>query len=580
MAILDTFYLLFKSDASALDKGLKESEKGAAALIEKVKGADVASLELGKKFLDVAKQGAAVLGVGVGFAALAKSITHTADEYTKLSKLAEQFRSTASAVDEFRDAGELLGLGEEQTIGGLKALDGAIQDTAMGLGRAKKIFEELGISVVDAQGKVRPTADVMGELATKFKDFDRGKQLRVMERLGLDPALLKLFNADMGALQKRMSAIDQSTGFDIDRAVARSKEYTTAQRGLKLEIASVTMWFSKLGENIKLAALPYFTKAVEWATKAVKIFFAFILDNESLVEGAFIAIAAAVTAILLPALIRAGVAMAVAAWPFVLAAVVIAALIAAFALLYDEITNFIEGNDSFIGQFLEEYPQIAEILRGIGEVLQWLYDTFASVLEIVIALGELGAEAIQKVWTTLVDFWHEVVDGAEESGKAVSELFAQFLEGHPILKRIVEGVLELGRIFGDTIGDMLKGVTDFIDVFGGIGGIAKSVGGAITGALADAKTRISIASLPPLGGPAGLAAGKAQLGIVSASPIGTQSAAATGARASTKNTHVTVGAVNVQTQATDAAGISKSIGDTMGAQLRQAASNYDDGVAA
>jgi len=580
VAILDTFYLLFKSDAKDLDKGLKESEKGAESLIEKVKAADVASTELGKKFLDVAKRGAAVLGVGVGFAALAKSITKTAEEYTKLEKLAEQFRSTADAVDEFRDAGELLGVGEETTIGGLKALDGAIQDTALGLGRAKKIFEELGVEVVDVHGKVRPTAEVMGELATKFKDFDRGKQLRIMERLGLDPALLKLFNADIGALQKRMNDIDRSTGFDLDQAVKRSKEYTKAQKALGVELNSVGMWFGKLGEKIKLAILPWFTRAVELATKAVNFLFRFIIDNKSLVEGAFVAIATAVTVILLPSLVRAGVAMLAATWPFVLAAVVIAALVAAFAILYDEITNFIEGNDSLIGQFLNKYPRIAEVLRDIGAVLGWLYDTFVSVTEIVVALGKLGVGAVQNLWAALVDFWNTVVTGARQSADAVSSLFEEFLAGHPILKLIVDAVMALGRIFGNTMSDMVKGVADFIDSFGGIVGVAKMVGGAITDTLAKAKAMLGIKGTPAVGAPTGLTEGQTQLGVISASPIGTQSAAATGARTSNKNTSVTIGEVKVQTQATDAAGISKTLGDTMTAQMRQAASNFDDGVAA
>lgn len=579
MAILDTFYLLFKSDAKDLDKGLKESEKGAAALIEKVKAADVASTELGKRFLDVAKRGAAVLGLGVGFAALAKGITKTAEEYTKLEKLAEQFRSTADAVDEFRDAGELLGIDGEKTIGGLTTLEGHIQDTALGLGRAKKLFEELGISVVGVDGKVRPTAAVMGELASKFKDFDRGKQLRIMERLGLDPALLKLFNADMGALQKRMNDIDRSTGFDLDQAVKRSKEYTKAQKALGVELASVGMWFGKLGEKIKLAILPWFTRAVELATKAVNFLFKFIIDNKSLVEGAFVAIAAAVSVILLPALVRAGVAMLAATWPFVLGAIVIGALVAAFAILYDEIVNFMDGNDSLIGQFLTKYPKIAEVLRDIGAVLGWLYDTFVSVVEIVVALGKLGVGAVQNLWAALTEFWQSVVMGAQQSADAVGALFTKFLEGQPLLKLIVDAVLWLGRVFGETMGDMVKGVTEFIDSFGGIVGIAKMVGGAVTDALNKAKQMLGIKGTPTAGAP-GLVEGQAQLATISASPIGTQSAAATGARTNNKSVAVQIDKVEVNTQATDAAGISKSIGDTMGAQMRQAASNFDDGVAA
>jgi len=43
---------------------------------------------------------------------------------------------------------------------------------------------------------------------------------------------------------------------------------------------------------------------------------------------------------------------------------------------------------------------------------------------------------------------------------------------------------------------------------------------------------------------------------------------------------VNIGKVEVQTQATDATGISKQIGDTLHAQMRQAVNRFDDGIAA
>jgi hypothetical protein len=80
---------------------------------------------------------------------------------------------------------------------------------------------------------------------------------------------------------------------------------------------------------------------------------------------------------------------------------------------------------------------------------------------------------------------------------------------------------------------------------------------------------------------AGIAAGQAQLGAASASPLGAQTSnSINNAKQVSKNTTVQVGAVNVQTQATDAEGISKAVGSSLTSQMKQAANNYDDGVLA
>ena len=165
MTILDTFFILFDSDASKLDKGLGETEKKADGLIDKLKGVDKEGAKAGASLYDLIGKGAGLLGVGLSIGALIAGVKSTAAAYDELGKLAARFRSTTDAVDEFRDASALLGISEEKSTGALMALDTAIQDTFLGMGRAKKVFEELGVSVTDANGKIKPTTAVMGELA-------------------------------------------------------------------------------------------------------------------------------------------------------------------------------------------------------------------------------------------------------------------------------------------------------------------------------------------------------------------------------------------------------------------------------
>ena len=77
---------------------------------------------------------------------------------------------------------------------------------------------------------------------------------------------------------------------------------------------------------------------------------------------------------------------------------------------------------------------------------------------------------------------------------------------------------------------------------------------------------------------------KAQMAIMQTSaPISAMPAGAMGRAAQTevnRNTSVTVSKVEINTQATDAAGIANGIGGALERELRGAVDNCDDGVAA
>src|SRR5690349_16645127 len=102
MNILDSFFMLFESDTSKLDKGLSESDKKAQTLIGALKGVDKEASGVGANFVGLVGKLAGVAGVALSFGALYLCIKHTAEQYYQLEKLALQFRSTVGAVHEFR----------------------------------------------------------------------------------------------------------------------------------------------------------------------------------------------------------------------------------------------------------------------------------------------------------------------------------------------------------------------------------------------------------------------------------------------------------------------------------------------
>lgn len=202
-----------------------------------------------------------------------------AADFDQLDKLATQFRTTADAIDEFADAAGILGIKEETAVESLKNLDRAIVDTSMDMGRAKAVFADLGITVKDAAGNLKPTTEVMAELAEKFKGMEKGKQIRVMERLGLDPSLLKLFNADMVALRAEMEAIDKAAGLDFGQAIAESKAFMEIWRAMQQEIQKWKLLFKTTMESVSVKLMPKFRAQIRAITDAMINFRRKVMDN-------------------------------------------------------------------------------------------------------------------------------------------------------------------------------------------------------------------------------------------------------------------------------------------------------------
>jgi hypothetical protein len=552
MSILDTFYILFKGDTSALDKGVEDADKKAGGLIDKLQKVDEHATAAGGSFVRMVEGLAGLAGVTLGLGALVAGVKATAEEYTQLERLAAQFRSTTAAVDDFRDASALLGISEEKSTQSLHSLEAAIQDVHLGMGRAKRVFEELGISIHDKNGKIKATTTVMEELSTKFQKMDKGTQIRVMERLGLDPALLKLFNSDLGALQRRMEEVDRAAKFNLEDAVKRSTEFTKASKGLGIELNVLKMFLGKLSEAFKIQTLPLFTKAIQTVTGYVKAFTQYLMDHSRFVQGVFIAIGGAISAYLIPAAIRGALAVFAMISPFLLIGAAIAAVVAIFALLYDDIQAFREGNESAIGHILKRWPMVGEILSGIGEVLKFLGG-------VVVDLGLIFGAVMGKIGDAILFvakfFSGDLVQGIGTANSAMQVFFA-----------LVTAPL---RLFLELLGMVL-------DKFGGVAGIAKSFAGLVRTGLDAAKTALGVNLPAPTA--AALAAGQTQLSAAASSPLSsvTSNAISNTRRGGDRN--VTIDKVEVNTQATDAEGISRSIGDTLGSHLRRTTNHFDDGV--
>lgn len=391
-------------------------------------------------------------------AGIVASVQHIASEYDQLDKLATQFRTTADAVDEFIDTAKILGLSDEKSIESLKNLDRAIVDTSMGMGRAKLVFEDLGIKVTDAAGKLKPTTEVMGELAEKFKDMERGKQLRVMERLGLDPALLKVFNGDLAAISAELQEIDKAADFDFETAIVESKAFMQIWRSMQQEIEKWKMLFSKAFESVAVKLMPKFRAQIKSITDSMVEFRRKVMENmpkaiEAIMPiiNAIMRIAEAfikiVVRIAQGAMVIIGwllklneatggwagyILAAAAAWKYLNLAFLktplgmLISLAAIVALLIDDFLTFKEGGDSLI----DWGSGFGLVMQGVTAILTGLLAGIVAVKAAILAKAAAIAiaQSAMVAWNAIV----AVFNGVMAAARMAVLLFNLVLYANPI----------------------------------------------------------------------------------------------------------------------------------------------------
>jgi len=153
---------------------------------------------------------AGALGVGL----ISQSIRRIIEDLDELDETAQGLGVSALALSEMRIAAQQAGVGTEQLSKAMAGLNTKIKEATTGNHDAAALFEELGISIRDAAGKIKPTEVLFGELADAIKGFanDGSKGALLAEILGqkLGPKFAAYLNEGSEGLRKFSGFTEQS----------------------------------------------------------------------------------------------------------------------------------------------------------------------------------------------------------------------------------------------------------------------------------------------------------------------------------------------------------------------------------
>lgn len=541
MALLDTLLLVFKADTSQADAGLDSARKKSDELVDSLRNTDAVAAKTGASLKAMAAGALGGLAAAFSLGAAISGAFARADNIRAIEQTSNAIGASIENVDAFGKAAEDMGgdaQGARDSLTDMAEKMGeAMSDVESG---AAKAFKSLGISLKSADGGTKDAITGMLDLAGAVEGLDRSAAVFKIKELGItDNRTVEMILKGRQELE-RMLRVQKEQGVVSEKAAENARKLTKATDSLKKIMTNAS-------DSFLDSMIPALTKVIEWLGKGAS----WMRDNKDFVIGFFAAISAAVVTYYLPAMISAATATIAATLPFIGIAAAIAAASALFAIIYDDVVNFVAGNESFIGQISEKYPIV-------GETVLWLIGAFKQLFDMLI----IGAQQIGDFVTA---GFQQVIAGIKAAVDYLSEAYGAitgFVDSSlASFQSLSDGISAIFAFIVETVKGSLSFVTAGIDkIKSGVSGVAGFFGfGDSSSAMQSASQQIGAASSAPSNG-------------VSSSAISNMAN-------SSSETNVQVGQVVVQTQATDAQGISRDVGSELQNQLKNLEHESATGVA-
>ncbi|WBX91563.1 phage tail tape measure protein [Achromobacter mucicolens] len=435
MALLDALTYIIDADNSKLNKEIDKSEKktdefgksmltaeGRAGLMEeKIKGT-------------FTRIGAAILATVAASKALETFNNHV--------QTVEQIRNTSDALGVAIEDVDAFGKAIERMGGDAQGARDSLTDMAESIGEAlqdvesgrAKTFKALGISLKDVNGNAKNAVQGMVELAGAVEGMGREQAVFRIKELGITD------NRSVELLLKGRQEVERMLRVQKEQGVV------TKESAERVRVYSETL--AKLKQSAGVATsgiVDWILPAITWFIQKLDSVVSWMNRHDTFVKGFFIGLTTILTAMFLPAVVSATAAVWALIAPFLAVAAPIAAVVALFALLYDDVMNFLDGNDSLIGQISEKYPIVGETVKAMAEAVK--------------AAFKWVVDAISTSWEVIKGFPDKVVGAFSSMGASIRDIFDGIV-------KVVRGAWEyVGSVF-DSVSAVIKKIGKWLG-FGG-----------------------------------------------------------------------------------------------------------------
>lgn len=365
-----------------------------------VKKAQTTTETLGR---NLQKIGTAVSVVGAGIGLAIRGQLNAAD---RLAKTSQQIGVPVETLSQLEHAAKLSGISFGNMETALRRLSQVIVDDNDKLG-------QLGIAVRDVNGEVRPTVDVMADLADVLAQMPDGAEktalaMELMGRSGTE--MIPMLNKGGDALRAMMEEADR-LGLTISQETAEAAERfndNLTRLGGQMQgiVRIVTAELAPVLEKISDVVVEVAGKFGELSPEMRRI----------------IGIVAGITVVLGPVLIALGslvLVIGALSAPVLAVIGVFAGLAALFALFPDEakaVINVVidlakmafEPLKLAVGFVIETFKELKPTIEAVIEFMVNLFDGVISLKDGLIDLGVAGVDFVKEKFLDLIGFLRNI----------------------------------------------------------------------------------------------------------------------------------------------------------------------------
>lgn len=453
----------------SIEVDTKPLQQGAAAVGQMEKQLEKTDETAKKTSKSVAKSGenfekfAKAVALAVATGAVKDTFLEIVDLGGALDDASQRLGIGVEDLQRWQFAAQLSGVSAEELNGSLIKFQKNLSEAADGSATAVDAMKKLGVDVKDSAGNIRPTTEVLREVAKGIAGIENPakRNAALMDAFGKSGANLgPLFSKGAEGIDELLQELDKAGG-------GLTKDTVTALADMGDELDRFEMSTKSLKAQMVMAFLPTISKAVE----TFRGFASSIAQDPEAVEH------------LKNALVVLGAVGFAAGVQMILPYAGLALAIAAAILVYDDLMTAFQGGDSLTTRLLDKlFGKGAG--KSIFKDLKKDWDEFkASVQE----FGFLGAlwEGFQNLGANITKFF------VEDIPAAIDQAQTSVMEGTGgIGEKIVSGMVAgmkgalLGALdvispetakFGKAIIDgVVQGITDNLPALGGAVGVVVS----------------------------------------------------------------------------------------------------------
>lgn len=374
-------------------------------------------------------------------------VERTVESAAKVQDLAESYDIAATKMAAMGDVAVAHSSSLEAIAGAYGSVARMAGQAAAGIGRGKMLFKAYGLEAKDATGKTKSGMEILGDIADKLSQKSTTERIGMAGRLGIDPLLAKQM-AEMGkkgfmeelAAAERQGLLSEKDYETADAtAIAFAKLHVTMRRfsaliaiqlGPTIQelVKEFGLWVQRNKELITQKTKETFEKLRDVASKVIDVIRELAKHGTTLkvVFGLLIAqkVGEKFGAWVKPMLDLAGAMKKGATVAEMLKLgmagiknVIMGGVLAAIALVGEDLWTFYQGGDSVTGWLLERFPYAVEMAKGaltvLGAAFLGLVTGSGPLALLVLGVGGIviAAQSLKDAWNPVAQWFGEVWDG-------------------------------------------------------------------------------------------------------------------------------------------------------------------------